>query len=420
MKKQGSFLFISHLAKDTNNYYQCLLNEGYTFTYVNTNTEALKFFNQQKKPFDLIITEFSEAKINGSMLISHLRQQQHLHHSPIICILDNNDRQNVITAYNSGAKHCIAPNLDNDTLISIVENCILADKNRQHKARQQQTIRASFEACQITSEFFIESLQCPDHKALADLLLETVKTFYFETDSEDSSEHYLRCTIRMQGNDDIVHVSDRGMISKIDCSILRRAVEQREIIEKTPYTALPSASGNTSILIRNTPENPKEATRAIAIIQGLIDRFDDRLTHFHQELQVRRQKEELETKEKQIHAIVTSCANELEQVNVTYQEMKERHMDIMEGLTTASLTDLETLSDEQTSKLQQNISAEMIKTMELYGEDQITDQKFLLTIQELHRILGQEDDESGNLVPDQMAQEHDQGNVDDLLASLGL
>ena len=72
-------------------------------------------------------------------------------------------------------------------------------------------------------------------------------------------------------------------------------------------------------------------------------------------------------------------------------------MDIMEGLATASIMDVEDLSEEQRVKLQQNISAEMMKTMELYGEDQITDQKFLLTIQKLHRILGQEGDEAGNL-----------------------
>lgn len=420
MQKQGSFLFISHLPKQTNSYYQSLVKDGYTFTYVTNNTDAIAFFNSQEKPLDLIISEFTTPDINGLLLLSHLRDHQHLQQSPVICIIEPGNQQSLVAAYNSGARHCVDPDLATDIFISIAENCILARKQQQLKEQQQRQVQTTLEACQITSSFFIDSLQCTDHNNLADLLLNTVKTFCFESSTDDTNEHYLRCTIRMQGEGEIVHVSDRGMISKIDCSILRRAVDRNEIIEKLPYTALPSASGNTSILIRNTPKDPKEAKRAQDIIQGLIDRFDDRLNHFHQEIQVRHQKEELESKEKQIHTIVTSCAQELEQVNTTYQEMKEKHMDIMEGLAAASVINVEELSDIQLTTLQQNISAEMMKTMELYGEDQITDQKFLLTIKELHRILGNADDEAANLTPGQMAEEDEQSNVDDLLASLGL
>ncbi len=420
MQKQGSFLFISHLPEQTNRYYQSLVKEGYTFTYVANNNDALAFFNRQQEPLGLIISEFVAPDINGLLLLSHLRDHQHLQQTPVICIVDPDNQQSLIAAYNSGARHCINPDLDTDLVNKIAESCILARKQQQQKEQQQRHVQTTLEACQITSSFFINSLQCTDHNDLADLLLNTVKTFCFASSPDAKDEHYLRCTIRMQGENEVVHVSDRGMISKIDCSILRRAVERNEIIEKRPYTALPSASGNTSILIRNTPKDPREAKRARDIIQGLIDRFDDRLNHFHQEIQVRHQKEELETKEQQIHAIVTSCANELEQVNTTYQEMKERHMDIMEGLAAASIIGVEELSKPQLTTLQQNIAGEMMKTMELYGEDQITDQKFLLTIKELHRILGHGDDEVANLTPGQMAEEDEQGNVDDLLASLGL
>lgn len=426
MKKTGTVLIVSHLAKTENKHYQSLIHKGYTCSYLNTDTEALAFFEQQQAPLGLIITEFFSPNIDTIQIISHLRHHPHLQTTPLICTMQNTTQSNIITAYKHGVKHCIPIDLPPKIFMAIVKNCIQEGLNIYSKELQLQKTQTAFATCQITASFFLESRHCTNYDELANLLLTTVKTFPFKSIEDSEDEHYLRCTIRINTTDtqeeeeNIVHVSDRGMISNLDCLILRRATDSREKIEKLPYTALPSASGNTAILIRNTPLDPKEGELACLIIQNLINRFDEQLHLLQQELKVRRQTEELKVKGKQIHTIVTSCARELEHVNTTYQAMKEKQMDILEQLAVTCLAGVDGLSDAQVALLQQNSTAEMMKLMDLYGEDQITDQKFMLTIQELHRILGREDDESDNLKPKQMAKGNDQENVDDLLASLGL
>jgi hypothetical protein len=57
--------------------------------------------------------------------------------------------------------------------------------------------------------------------------------------------------------------------------------------------------------------------------------------------------------------------------------------------------------------------------MNLYSEDQITDQKFMLTMMSLNELFGGKSTEDENLKPGQLSGTS-QDEVDDLLGSLGL
>lgn len=127
----------------------------------------------------------------------------------------------------------------------------------------------------------------------------------------------------------------------------------------------------------------------------------------------------VEARTEQIKNVVRSCSTELEHVNKTYQEMKERQMSIMESLESKVLAKADGLSDTQSEQLAEALRTELIQSMNLYSEDQITDQKFMLTMMSLSELLGGKSASSDNLTPDQLSGAS-QDDVDDLLDSLGI
>ena len=127
----------------------------------------------------------------------------------------------------------------------------------------------------------------------------------------------------------------------------------------------------------------------------------------------------VESRTSQIKSVVMSCSSELGQVNDTYQNMKEQQMDIMESIESSVLAETESLNELQVKQIKAAISKELVKCMNLYSEDQITDQKFMLTMMSLNELFGNESDQDKNLKPGQLAGST-QDEVDDLLGSLGL
>lgn len=127
----------------------------------------------------------------------------------------------------------------------------------------------------------------------------------------------------------------------------------------------------------------------------------------------------VESRTSQIKNVVMSCSTELGQVNDTYQAMKEQQMDIMESMEAAVLGTAKGLNDEQIAQVKEAISGELVKCMNLYSEDQITDQKFMLTMMSLNELFGSSSSADENLRPDQLSGTN-QDEVDDLLSSLGI
>ena len=127
----------------------------------------------------------------------------------------------------------------------------------------------------------------------------------------------------------------------------------------------------------------------------------------------------VEARTAQIKDVVMSCSTELKQVNETYQAMKEKQMDLMESIETSVLADVEGLSQMQISQIKGSLSRELVKSMNLYSEEQITDQKLMLTMMSLNELFGGQSLGGDNLKPGQLSGTS-QDEVDDLLGSLGL
>lgn len=137
------------------------------------------------------------------------------------------------------------------------------------------------------------------------------------------------------------------------------------------------------------------------------------------ELRVQERTAELEGRTNQIKSMIESCVTELQGVNDTYQEMKEKQMQLMEGICDRLLTRIQNFSQEQISEVREVMSEDLVHCMNLYSEDQITDQKFLLTLLSLKEVFEAATPEADNLRPGQMGGT-DQSAIDDLLASLGM
>lgn len=137
------------------------------------------------------------------------------------------------------------------------------------------------------------------------------------------------------------------------------------------------------------------------------------------EQRVQERTRDLEERSSQIKQIVLSSAHELQAVNDTYQVMKERQMQIMEGIEHKLIGNVAELSSEQSDQIRNIMQEEFISCMNLYSEDQITDQKFLLTMLSLKEIFENTTPEAQNLRPGQLGGIK-QSEVDDLLGSLGL
>lgn len=128
---------------------------------------------------------------------------------------------------------------------------------------------------------------------------------------------------------------------------------------------------------------------------------------------------DLQERSEQIKKMVMSCANELQHVNDTYQSMKETQMMMMEGMESAILSEVSGLTDAQREQVQNVMQAQLVEAMNLYSQDQITDQKFMLTIISLNELFGNTSTELENLKPGQLSGTN-QDEVDDLLDSLGI
>ena len=127
----------------------------------------------------------------------------------------------------------------------------------------------------------------------------------------------------------------------------------------------------------------------------------------------------VESRTSQIKNVVLSCSSELGQVNTTYQEMKEKQMDIMENIEKRVLEETQQLSDQQVDQVKDAIGSALVESMNLYSVDQITDQKFMLTMLSLNELFDAESLKNKNLKPGQLSGSN-QDEVDDLLGSLGL
>ncbi len=414
-----------------------LSDEGYHILKASDGLEAKEVLQTPPATLKVVVLDWMMPQINGIELLSWIKNEPAVKHIPVIMQTAKGYKDDVVEGLDKGACQYLAKPFDKEVLCSMVRSAIEEfdrfQATKQGAASQVAAVRQyavkvieknnqkiehlqlDLQTQQLINQFFVKSLSCQSLEELTHTLLETGKKLEF-----DSSEgRSLRCSVHLGGETEVA-VSDRGMNSQVDKLILKQALSGGKIIQGGSYTALASNQQRVALMIRNTPQDSKECDKALEIISMLLDQFEQRLLHFESELKLREKNEELDKKNQQIQQIVFSCYQELDHINESYQQMKDQQMEILENLAESLFLHLPQLEGSQKQKVRDLIDAQLLKSIEFYSADHITDQKFLITLGKLKEIFEETLSESQEkLEPGQMS-EASQGDVDDLLASLGL
>ena len=402
---------------------ELLEDEGFNILKAQNGKEALNILETTEHAIKLLVLDWMMPEMSGIELLEIIKTDSRFKEIPVIMQTAKAYSEDMVTGIEKGATQYLTKPFSKDVLLSMVNSTLEKheqfDKMSERVLSQKKMIRETaasilkreelmkfdLNTYQTFNDFFMKSLTCKDHDEIATLLLETANRFSFKSSGEKEEDRKLRCSIRLASEKE-VNVSDRGMDSSMDKMILQKAMESDKIIQSDNYTALASKNKRTAILIRNTPTDEEEAGKAINIISILLEMFEQRLMHFENELAISNKNSALEKKNSQITHVIRCCSTELDNVNKTYQQMKERQMELMEVMANTIIAGTPGLNDTQQEQIKAAVGSQLMKLMDLYSADQITDQTFLLTIQELKKLL-----------PEQLGGAS-QDSIDELLASL--
>ena len=411
-----------------------LKDENFEVISAESGEDALAVLDQEGDKIKLIILDWMMPGLSGIDLLEIIKDDDRWKEIPVIMQTAKAYSEDMVTGINAGACQYLTKPFSKKLLIALVNSSLkqqykfhqLSADIENHKEfllgcatrmmKRQEEMRFDLQTHHIFNNFSRESLSCKTHQDLAQLLLKTINQFSFESAGETDQYRKLRCSIKIEGEEK-VEVSDRGMTSGVDALILSKAMGKHQVLQNGRYTIIPSQSKLTAVMIRNTPLDEEEADKAINAISTLLERFDGRLLNLEYSYKLIKKNNELKRKNSQIRNFVRSCRQELNQVNDTYQYMKGRQMELFENIADKVIGKVNGLTPEQVEAIRSATGVQLLKSMELYSADMITDQKFQLTIQKIDDLLtGRKTVKMDSASLGKTSQDE----VDDLLDSLGL
>jgi len=409
-----------------------LESEGWDYIMADNGQQALDALASTDKEVKVILLDWMMPVLDGQGVLRQLKGNEKYKDIPVIMQTAKSQEVDKVEGLDSGAFQYITKPYSELLLGSLIRKAFEVydqDKAKSEEAdsnvegvrdyafglieREKQKQNLDMVTLEAINGFFSASLQAESYEALTQLMIDSIHSFEFESaKTPDEPDEYkkLRCSTRLASGEE-VNLSDRGISSKLDTMILEKALQTGEILRKGNYTAIPSNSAQVAILVRNTPQAAHEEKLAIHIVSSLLEQFEERLISF-------KAQEELHHKQKQIGVVVASCTTELNHVKDTYQNIKEKQMDLLESIEGTLIENLPNLAEADQEKMKSTLAAIVNQSFDLFGTEQITDQKFLLSINSLNELFSEEHAEDP-LKPGQLGGAN-QTDVDDLLASLGM
>jgi len=432
LKQRGAVLVVDDEPINQESLIDFLESEDWDYIVADNGQLALEALKTTDKEVKVILLDWMMPVMDGKTMLKHLKANEKLQDIPVIMQTAKSQELDKVDGLDSGAFQFLTKPYSELVLGSMIRKAFeVYDRNMAKEQaaesnvegvrdyafglidREKQKLQLDMVTLEAINDFFNASLQVESYEALTQLLIDSIHLFEFESaKSEGEPDEFkrLRCSTRLASGEEI-NLSDRGISSKLDTLILEKAMQDGEILRKGSYTAIPSKSGQVAILVRNTPKAQHEEKLAITIVSSLLEQFEERLVSF-------KAQEELRRKQKQIKVVVSSCTDELNHVKDTYQELKEKQMDLLESMESKLIETLPQLSEADQGKLKATLSDLISQSFDIFGSEQITDQKFLLSISSLNDLFSEEQADD-RLKPGKMS-DGKQSDVDDLLASLGM
>jgi DNA-binding response OmpR family regulator len=396
----------------------------------NKALEKLKELETQPaNAIQAIVLDWIMPGLSGIELLKILKNHAHYRDIPIVMQTAKAESVDIIDGLKLGVFQYLAKPYDDTVLLAMVDAAVREyDRLQEEKnaiREYQKSTRHFFKKqlldlkiLEVLNEFSLESFSpaCQTTIDLVQLVVKALKKFEFPSASSKEAaltgeKEILRCSILVKKEkENEIGFSDRGYEEKLclaDRFLLSQAIDQKIILTKNNYTAIPSKSSRVGFLIRNSPTREEERERAVNIITNIIEYFEKRLEYFENQLKIKEQKEILEKSHEQTKEVIQSSLQKFEDVNRKYQNVKEMQMEVWENLIKQI---------DATSPLRVSVESAMNEALQLYSEDHLTDQRFLEIMIQLGEIFGRK-----QVSEEAFAQQLggiSQADVDSLLASL--
>jgi len=409
------------------------LSERYEVIKTRNAEEALEKLKQVEisgtDAIAVIVLDWMMPGISGIELLKILKSNYRFKNIPVIMQTAKTDSRDIADGLKKGAFQYLTKPYDGEVLMAMVGSAILefekllqdkAEIREYRKLTRKQFKKQSLDlkVLQVLNDFSLKSFHesCQTPLALVQMVIEALKEFRFPSAAAkqaalEGEKDLLRCSILVRkGTANEISYSDRGYaeeLSVADRYLMGQAVDSGNILTRNNYTAIPSNSGRVAFLIRNSPTDVEEKERAIRIVVNIIEYFKKRLEHFENQLKIKEQKENLEKSQLRTQELIQSSLKEFEEVNRKYQQVKDQQMSIWERL-------VEEIGE--AGLLTGKIHTAMNEALQLYGEDHLTDQRFLGVMTQLSELFGRRP-ESEEAVAQQLGGTS-QADIDALFASL--
>jgi len=281
---------------------QSLSKEGYEVLTADNGAQGLEQLERSRNTIKTVITDWVMPGLSGIQLLNTLKQVPKWKNIPVILTTSKCTSKDISEAIDHGAFQYLVKPFSRDVLLSMVRSAIASfdqltelaqiPAERKYGPSEEQEyhkkLRLDLLTYQTMHDFFYQSYSCNDYRELTQALLNATTRFEFDSAKEPGQTDELkrlRCNVTLSGKES-VHLAQGGIVSHVSHIILERVLQSGTIIQRGTYTAIPSKSKRTAILIRNTPQDPHERAQAIEIVSFLLERFEERLLHFESRMEL--------------------------------------------------------------------------------------------------------------------------------------
>jgi len=385
----------------------CLRSGGYRTLTATDGEKALSLLHTFNGEIGLILSDWMMPVLDGMALLKQIKREKRLAKIPFIVLTAKETESELITGLKAGAFHYLHKPCSNELLLTTVELALAAYENERFSHKEssskisavidyaKKTLltehhRAELDHIYQTAvlDFFEKGGQCVDYSSMLELLMAVIKKLHFNSaaSEEGGLGGSLRCSLLLSGE---MHVdrSDRGLQSTLDHLILVQTLQERVVLRKGSYTAIPSRLGKVAVLVRNSPTDDLELRQAVEVVYALLNQFELRLIEFESRLS-------LSLKNQQIESIIENSTQRLKLIREAYRQVKGIQVQNLKEMKNEILPLLNELPLDKKERISELLDETIARSNQFFKEDLLSDMSFLETVENLSSIYAKAEAEN--------------------------